>query len=77
MIGGAVALVWLFMAKVMKISSLAALVSMALAPVFVWLIWPAPELILMQIAMTLILVWRHRSNIQKMLAGDEDKISKD
>lgn len=74
MIGGGVALVWLFMAKVMKISSLAALVSMALAPLLVWWIWPAPELILMQLVMSLILIWRHRSNIQNLLSGSEDKI---
>lgn len=73
-IGGGVALVWLFMAKVMKISSLAALVSMALAPLLVWWIWPAPELILMQLVMSLILIWRHRSNIQNLLSGSEDKI---
>jgi len=75
MIGGGVALLWLFMAKVMKISSLSALVSMALAPVFVWLVWPAQELIIMQILMTLILIWRHRSNIHNLLSGQEDKIS--
>lgn len=74
MIGGAVALVWLFMAKVMKVSSLAALVSMLLAPVFVWLIWPAPELVVMQTAMTLLLFWRHRSNISKLLSGAESSI---
>jgi len=73
-IGGGVALVWLFMAKVMKISSLAALVSMALAPLLVWWVWPAPELILMQLLMSLILIWRHRSNIQNLLSGSEDKI---
>lgn len=73
-IGGGVALVWLFMAKVMKISSLAALVSMALAPLLVWWVWPAPELILMQLVMSLILIWRHRSNIQNLLSGSEDKI---
>ena len=76
MIGGSVALVWLFFAKVLKLSSLAALVSMALAPVFIWLIWPATELIIMQTAMTLLLIWRHRSNIQRMLAGEESKIKK-
>jgi len=77
MIGGGVALVWLFMAKVMKISSLAALVSMSLAPVFVWLVWPAKELIIMQIVMSLILVWRHRSNIRNLLSGQEGRIAKD
>jgi glycerol-3-phosphate acyltransferase PlsY len=75
MIGGAVAAIWLFVAKVLKISSLAALVSMTLAPVVVWLVWPEPSLVGMQIIMTGILVWRHRSNIRKLLSGDEGKIS--
>lgn len=74
MIGGAVAAIWLFMAKVVNISSLAALVSMALAPLIVWLVWPAPELIIMQTALTLILFWRHRSNIRNLVTGEEGKI---
>ncbi|WP_275096313.1 glycerol-3-phosphate 1-O-acyltransferase PlsY [Sedimenticola hydrogenitrophicus] len=74
-IGGLVALIWLLMAKGLNISSLAALVSMALAPLVVWYIWPAPELILMQVVMSLILFWRHRSNIRNLLSGAEGKIS--
>ena len=74
MIGGGVAAIWLFMAKVINISSLAALVSMALAPAIVWLVWPAPELVIMQIALTLILFWRHRSNIRNLISGAEGKI---
>jgi glycerol-3-phosphate acyltransferase PlsY len=74
MIGGAVAAIWLFVAKVLNISSLAALVSMALAPAIVWLVWPAPELLVMQSALTLILFWRHRSNIRNLLSGSEGKI---
>jgi len=74
MIGGGVAVVWLFVAKVLNISSLAALVSMALAPVIVWLVWPEPELIVMQIALTLILFWRHRNNIRNLLSGAEGRI---
>ena len=76
-IGGAVALIWLFMAKVVRISSLSALVSMALAPVVVWLVWPAPELVIMQVVMSMILFWRHRSNIQKLISGEEDQIGSD
>lgn len=75
-LGLAVAAVWLFIAKGLKISSLAALVSMALAPLFVWLIWPAPELLIMQTVMTVILIWRHRSNIQNLLSGQESRIGK-
>ncbi|MEW8500121.1 MAG: glycerol-3-phosphate 1-O-acyltransferase PlsY [Candidatus Thiodiazotropha taylori] len=74
-VGLAVALVWLFTAKVVNISSLSALISMALAPIIVWLIWPAPALIVMQIVISAILFWRHRSNITNLISGAEDKIS--
>jgi glycerol-3-phosphate acyltransferase PlsY len=74
-VGLAVALVWLFTAKVVNISSLSALISMALAPIFIWLIWPAPELIVMQIFISAILFWRHRSNITNLISGAEGKIS--
>ncbi len=77
MIGGTVMLIWLFMAKVVKISSLSALVSMALAPLVVWLVWPAPELLTMQIVLSLILFWRHHNNIRKLISGSEGKISKE
>lgn len=76
MIGLSIAAIWLFVAKVMNVSSLAALVAMALAPVIVWWFWPAPELIIMQVLMSILLFWRHRSNIQNLLSGKEGKISK-
>ena len=75
-IGAAVGLTWLFMAKVANISSLAALISMLLAPLYVWLIWPSDELIAMQVLITLLLFWRHRSNIQNLLSGREGRISR-
>jgi len=74
-IGLSIAAIWLFVAKIMNISSLAGLVAMALAPVIVWWFWPAPELIIMQIAMSSLLFWRHRSNIANMLSGKEGRIS--
>ncbi|PLY17103.1 MAG: acyl-phosphate glycerol 3-phosphate acyltransferase [Sedimenticola sp.] len=74
-IGAGVGLIWLIMAKVVKISSLSALVSMALAPLVVWLFWPAPELIGVQVVISLILFWRHRSNIRNLISGKEGKIN--
>ena len=74
-IGGAVALTWLFIAKVANISSLAALIAMTLAPLYIWWLWPSPELVMMQVAITLLLVWRHRSNIRNLVAGTEGRIS--
>ncbi|MCM8855193.1 MAG: glycerol-3-phosphate 1-O-acyltransferase PlsY [Candidatus Thiodiazotropha sp.] len=74
-IGGAVALIWLFVAKVVNISSLSALVSMALAPLIVWAIWPEMELVVMQVALSILLFWRHRSNISNLLKGSEESIA--
>ena len=68
---------WLFMAKIVKISSLSALVATALAPVYVWLWFNHPEPIGVTIFMTVILFWRHRSNIQNMMKGTEGAIGKD
>lgn len=74
-IGAAVGLTWLFMAKVAKISSLAALISMVLAPVYLALLWPSPQLIAMQLVITILLIWRHRSNIHNLIQGREQRIS--
>ncbi|NEV61368.1 glycerol-3-phosphate 1-O-acyltransferase PlsY [Thiorhodococcus minor] len=74
-IGLCVAAVWLFVAKVLKISSLSGLISMALAPGFVWLFWPEKPLLGMQLVITGLLIWRHRSNIRNLLAGTEDRIA--
>lgn len=74
-IGLSVAAIWLFVAKVLKISSLSALVSMTLAPLIVWLFWPEPKLIGMQLVITGILIWRHRSNIRNLIDGTEGRLA--
>jgi len=73
-IGLAVAAIWLFVAKVLKISSLSALISMALAPLIVWLFWPDRALIGMQLIITGLLFWRHRSNIRNLITGTEGRL---
>jgi len=65
---------WLFMAKIVKISSLSALVATALAPVYVWIWFNNIESITVTVVMTVILFWRHRSNIQNMIKGTEGAI---
>ncbi len=47
---------------------------MALAPLVVWFFWPAPELVGMQIIMSALLFWRHKSNIKSLLDGSEETI---
>jgi glycerol-3-phosphate acyltransferase PlsY len=73
-IGLTVAALWLFMAKVVRISSLSALVSMGLAPLVVWWFWPDPAVVGMQSVLTLVLFWRHRTNIRRLITGEETRI---
>jgi glycerol-3-phosphate acyltransferase PlsY len=75
MIGAAVAGIWLFIAYGLKISSLAALVAMALAPLVVWFFWPEPALVAIQTIISIILFWRHRTNIHDLLSGKEGKLT--
>ena len=76
-VGLATAGTWLFMAKIVKISSLSALVATLLAPVYVFYWFNSAATLGVTIFMTVILFWRHRSNIQNLLSGKEGKIGKD
>ena len=62
---------WLIMAWLFRISSLSALTAALLAPFYCWLLAPVPEYMAMIAAISVILIWRHRSNIRKLLAGEE------
>ena len=68
---------WLIMAKGFKISSLAALIATALSPLYFWMITGHAQLTLGVGVITVLIFWRHRSNIQKLLDGSEDKIKGD
>ena len=65
---------WLVMAVVFRISSLSALLAAILVP-FYSLLVPANPVVSATIAvMSVMLIWRHRSNIRKIMAGTEDRI---
>ncbi|WP_370456319.1 glycerol-3-phosphate 1-O-acyltransferase PlsY [Spiribacter sp. SSL99] len=72
--GLAVALTWAVVAGLARISSLAALVSFALAPAYFLLITPAPALAAMAAGMALLTAWRHRGNIRRIANGTEPRI---
>lgn len=65
---------WLIIAWFSRYSSLAAIVSAALAPMYQLLIWEAGPTALALIIMGLLLVWRHSANIKKLMAGTESKL---
>ena len=63
--------VWLLIAKVFHISSLAALTAATLSPLVMWWLRPEPELIAVTVVISVMLIWRHRTNIRQLLAGTE------
>lgn len=67
---------WLLVALVFRLSSLAALLAAAGAPVYAWLLALPREYVLVSGVMSLLLIWRHKSNIQNLLAGKESRIGK-
>jgi glycerol-3-phosphate acyltransferase PlsY len=65
---------WLFMAVVFRYSSLSALVAAVAAPIYALLLGLPNEWVLASGVMSLLLIWRHKSNVQNLLAGKESKI---
>jgi len=67
-------LTWLVAAALLRYSSLAGLIAAAASPLFAIWLYPSPYYIASITGMTIILFWRHRSNIKNLIAGTEDKI---
>lgn len=67
---------WLATAFVFRYSSLAALTATAFAPLYAWLMLGSAEILVMVIVMGGLLIWRHRSNIRKLLDGSEGRIGR-
>jgi len=65
---------WLFIARVFRISSLAALITAVLAPVYSGLLtgWGSTTIAVSVIA--LMLFYRHKSNLIKLISGQEGRI---
>jgi glycerol-3-phosphate acyltransferase PlsY len=68
--------VWLVVAVLVRISSLAALVASVAAPLFAFYFFGNTPLAWVFVPIALLLVWRHKANIQKLLAGSERTIGR-
>ncbi|KAG1682793.1 Glycerol-3-phosphate acyltransferase [Nymphon striatum] len=77
LIGLVVIISWLAMAFAFNISSLSALIATLLAPLYFYWVTDSVPLLISLIAITTIIYWRHRSNIQNILDGSEGKIKSD
>ncbi|KND60028.1 Acyl-phosphate:glycerol-3-phosphate O-acyltransferase PlsY [Candidatus Burkholderia verschuerenii] len=73
-LGIATLLTWLIIAFFFRYSSLAALVAAVFAPFFQVFLFGPSRISIAVLAMSLLLIWRHRANISKLLAGKESRI---
>jgi glycerol-3-phosphate acyltransferase PlsY len=64
---------WLGIAVVSRYSSLAALVSAVLIPLYMWFFAGAPRALLAA-GLALLVILRHHTNIRRLLRGEESKI---
>ncbi|MFM7303004.1 MAG: glycerol-3-phosphate 1-O-acyltransferase PlsY [Alphaproteobacteria bacterium] len=74
-VGLACCAVWLVAAKILKMSSAAALAAFAAAPLFA-LVLSSADHALMALLIAVLVFWRHEENIRRLLAGTEPRIGK-
>lgn len=67
---------WLVVFSASRYSSLGAIVAALLAPVYAWFLLPYQDYIVTVVVMSVFLIWRHRTNIQKLIAGTESGFGK-
>jgi acyl-phosphate glycerol 3-phosphate acyltransferase len=75
-VGVAAIATWLIVAAVARISSLSALTSFLMVPLYMGWLRPVPPFIVLAVVVTLLLFWRHRGNIRSLLAGTEARIGR-
>lgn len=71
-------ILWLLVAKIFRISSLSALVALSSAPVVAFILnltgWGTPLLTKFSLAVALLVIYTHRSNIRRLIDGHEKTI---
>lgn len=70
-LGLACATTWLTAFALLRVSSLSALLAAGLAPLYAWLLHGRPGETLAVGALAVLIYWRHRSNIARLLSGEE------
>ncbi len=70
-IGLVLTLVWALVFAITRVSSLSALIASAVAPIAGYFFFGLTPIFWATIAMMVLLVWRHQSNLQRLLSGEE------
>lgn len=73
-LGLCVALLWIVLAVVVRISSLAALVAFISSPLIAYMVKAPDELIIYCMILSLLILWTHRANISRLSRGDEGNL---
>ena len=65
--------IWIVVALLTRMSSLAALVAIILTPFGIWMTgWP--EIAVLLLVPSMLLIWKHETNIRRLLKGEEPRI---
>ena len=65
---------WIAIVVFFRYSSLAALVAALFAPFYAWWLFGLSPVLPVVAAIAMLLVWRHRANISRLLAGTESRL---
>ncbi|MHB8346367.1 MAG: glycerol-3-phosphate 1-O-acyltransferase PlsY [Acidiferrobacterales bacterium] len=65
---------WVGTSLVFRYSSLSAVTAAVLAPIYVWWQVPARAIVSATCVIVALLLWRHRSNVRKLISGTESRI---
>ena len=65
---------WVIVAIIWRFSSLSALVAATLTPVYAWIFLGSDLSTFVIFTISLLVIWRHKSNIANLLAGKETRI---
>ena len=74
-IGIAACVTWLATAALTRISSLSALIAAASVPVWMW-VFGNTDMLVLGLSLAALVIWRHKDNIARIIAGTEPKIGK-
>jgi glycerol-3-phosphate acyltransferase PlsY len=75
-VGLGLTLIWALVFAVSRVSSLAALIGSAMAPVLAWYVLGVGPAFYAVLAMAVLLIWRHKENIARLVSGKEGSFKK-
>ena len=75
-LGASVAIIWLAVFSVTRMSSLSALIAAAAAPVLGYWLLDSRSTTLALLLLSMLIIWRHKTNISRLLSGKEGRFIK-